>query len=158
MSPVRDISVFTATLRTAGPEAALAFLNAAVPHRYSAVYRLHGSTLQNVYLHDKQGELRPEFLAIVPFETSFCQFVLRDGAFLTDDSGADSRLDGHPYQGVMVSYHGVPLVGATGELIGTLCHFDVQSHSLPDGEYALLQSAALVLPPFLPSIPAQPVD
>ncbi|MDM0073784.1 GAF domain-containing protein [Variovorax sp. J2P1-59] len=156
MPSLRDISVFTATLQTEGPEAALAFLNAAVPHRYSAVYRLHGETLQNIYLHDKQGELRPEFLAIVPFEVSFCQFVLRDGFFRTDDSGKDSRLDGHPYQGMMVSYHGVPLTSATGELIGTLCHFDVQSHPLPDGEFELLQSAARVLPPFLPSISAQP--
>jgi len=146
----RDIGTFSAMLASRGPEAALAYLNEAVPHRCSAVYRVDGGMLRNIYLHDKKHEARPEFLAVVPFEVSFCQFVLRDGAFQTGDSGADSRLDGHPYQGVMVSYHGVPLTDAAGSLIGTLCHFDVTAHGLADDEFELLQRAARVLPEYLP--------
>ncbi|MGO4394379.1 guanylate cyclase [Variovorax sp. M-6] len=150
MTPTRDIGTFCATLEARGPEAALAYLNEAVPHRYSAVYRIDGGMLRNVFLHDKQREARPEFLAVVPFEVSFCQFVLRDGFFRTTDSGADPRLDGHPYQGVMVSYHGVPLTDPAGGLIGTLCHFDVVAHGLADEEFELLQRAARVLPAYLP--------
>jgi GAF domain-containing protein len=150
MTSHRDIETFADMLGSQGPEAALAYLNDAVPHRYSAVYLVEGGMLHNIFLHDKKHEARPEFLAVVPFEVSFCQFVLRDGAFRTDDSGTDSRLDGHPYQGVMVSYHGVPLTDASGGLIGTLCHFDVVAHGLADEEFELLQRAARILPAYLP--------
>lgn len=54
-------------------------------------------------LHDKAGEIRPELLAEVSMADSFCQFVLRDGVFRTDDSASDARLKGHPYQGVVVN-------------------------------------------------------
>ncbi|CAN7639790.1 GAF domain-containing protein [Variovorax sp. LjRoot290] len=67
----------------------------------------------------------------------------------TDDSAADPRLEGHPYQGVVVSYHSVPLVTAAGELWGTLSHFDMASLPLSDDEFELLQSAARLLPSFL---------
>lgn len=91
-----SLTAYRARLQADGP-AALDFLNQRVPHRYSAVYELSSGTFRNLFLHDKQGEVMPEFLQVVPFEHSFCQFVLRDGLFLTDNSGADFRLDGHPY-------------------------------------------------------------
>ncbi|MDO9406191.1 MAG: GAF domain-containing protein [Polaromonas sp.] len=140
---------FSSTLDSSGLAAALAVLNGGVAHRYTALYQLQGGLLRNLELHDKQNEVRPEFLLEVPLETSFCQFVLRDGLFRTSDSGGDSRLDGHPYQGVMVSYHGVPLVDSSGGVLGTLCHFDVEALDLSDTEFELLQQAAQRLPAFL---------
>ena len=150
MASNRDFQLLSAVLSTQGPAAALALLNEGVPHRYSAAYRVEGGILLNVLRHDKQGEVRPDFLAAVPFESSFCQFVLRDGTFRTSNSGTDARLNGHPYQGVMVSYHGVPLIDNSGELIGTLCHFDVDQLELSDEEFGLLQKAGRAFPPFLP--------
>jgi GAF domain-containing protein len=141
---------YRAQLEADGP-AALDFLNLRVPHRFSAVYELAGDHLRNLFLYDKQGEVVPEFLKLVPFEHSFCQFVLRDGMFLTDNSATDRRLEGHPYQGVMQSYHGVPLMDNRGELFGTLCHFDVASHGLSNEEFELLNLAARELPRHLPS-------
>lgn len=148
MAEARDINTFKGVLASAGADSALAFLNAGVPHRYSAVYRLDGNTLRNILLFDKVGEVRPAFLAEVPFNTSFCQFVIRDGLFRTSDSANDRRLDGHPYQGVMVSYHGVPIL-AHGEIWGTLCHFDVAVQPLADAEFDLLREAAIVTPGFV---------
>lgn len=145
---------YRARLRADGP-AALDFLNQRVPHRYSAVYALAGGHLRNLFLYDKRGEVVPEFLQVVPFEHSFCQFVLRDGIFLTDDSGSDVRLDGHPYQGVMVSYHGVPLLDNRSEVFGTLCHFDVVSYDLPESELELLRLAARELPRYLSPVTAK---
>lgn len=134
-------------MRSEGPQAAIAFLNAGVPHRYAAAYQLTNGILHNVLLVDKAGEVTPEHLMSVPLGTSFCQFVIRDGLFRTQDSGSDVRLAGHPYQGVMQSYHGVPLLGADGEVRGTLCHFDVVSLPISDDEFALLQSAAQMVSP-----------
>lgn len=147
---------FHDTLERSGVQEGLHLLNDRVPHRYTAVYQLEGNLLRNLYLHDKQGEVRPEFLAEVDMGTSFCQFVLRDGCFLTDNSAFDTRLDGHPYQGVMVAYHGVPLLGNDGRLTGTLCHFDTVPRGLSNEEFAYLQRAARVLPAYVPSFSSPP--
>ncbi|MDR7375949.1 hypothetical protein J2X19_000607 [Rhodoferax ferrireducens] len=149
MQTTRSLDALTATAQAHGAAAALQYLNAGVPHRFSAMYRLEGDILRNLLLHDKSGEIRPAYLAEVPLDSSFCQFVLRDGVFKTSDSAADSRLDGHPYQGVMVCYHGVPWQTASGEIGGTLCHFDLLPLGLSDAEFALLQQAAQLLPAYL---------
>jgi len=145
----RDLQAFSAVLDAEGPSAALAWLNAGVPHRYSAAYRFAGPVLRNVLLHDKAGRMRPEFLAAVPFDKSYCQFVRRDSAFRTDDSSADTRLEGHAYRAVVVSYHSVPLISAGGELWGTLSHFDATPLPLSDSEFALLEGAAKLIAPAL---------
>lgn len=140
------LAEFTEALELQGVEAALAVLNTRVAHRYTAIYQLDGNVLRNLFLYDKAGETLPQHLAAVDMGMSFCQFVLRDGAFLTDNSAFDSRLDGHPYKGVMVAYHGVPMTSAEGDLVGTLCHFDVEPRGLTSGEFECLQTAAQLLP------------
>lgn len=138
-----------AALTEAGIDGGLKFLNQRIDHRYTAVYRLQDARLTNLGLYDKVGEMKPEYLAEVPLDVSFCQFVLRDGNFLTSNSGADGRLDGHPYQGVMVAYHGVPVSDGQGRLVGTLCHFDLVERELSQDNYLLLQQAAGVLKDFM---------
>lgn len=137
---------FVRALETGGVAEALQVLNMRVAHRYTAIYQIDGNVLRNLFLHDKAGEMRPQYLAEVDMGMSFCQFVLRDGAFLTDDSAQDDRLDGHPYKGVMMAYHGVPMTGAEGKLLGTLCHFDVEARGLASEEFECLQRAAQLLP------------
>ena len=143
---MRTLEALTTALNEGGPIAMMEFLNKGVPHRYTAVYRFDGELLRNVLLVDKLDQIRPDFLLAVPFKHSFCQFVLRDQAFRTEDSRKDKRLDGHPYQGLVVSYHSAPLtVDAGGELWGTLSHFDMQNLTLPDDEFRLLEQAARLL-------------
>nr|WP_315235648.1 guanylate cyclase [uncultured Albidiferax sp.] len=153
MQTLRSLDALTATVQTDGAAAAVQYLNAGVPHRFTGLYLLEDGVMRNLLLYDKAGEIRPTYLAEVPLETSFCQFVLRDGVFTTSDSAIDARLDGHPYQGVMVSYHGVPWQTSDGEIGGTLCHFDLRSLELNDAEFALLQQAAQLLPAYLPTSP-----
>lgn len=137
----RSVEQFIQVLGSGGPSEALAYLNAGVTHRFTSLYRLSQATLTNLALYDKLGQEPPQFLTEIPFHDSFCQFVLRDGAFRTDDSSTDARLDGSPYQGVIISYHGAPIVWA-GEVWGALCHFDFAAMPLPDEEFALLQACA----------------
>jgi GAF domain-containing protein len=135
-------------LSTEGLRAGLKFLNERVPHRFTAIYRLDELMLRVVDMVDKDG-LNDMQLASVPLGDSFCQFVLRDGSFMTAHSGGDSRLDGHPYQGVMESYIGLPLTGADGQLFGTFCHFDLAGRPVNDDEYTFLTQVAAVLPRYL---------
>jgi hypothetical protein len=140
---------FSSRLATAGCGAALAYLNAGVDHRYTGIYRLRDGVMKNIELADKEGEMRPDFLAEVPLGDSFCQFVLRDGFLRMSDSGADARLDGHKYQGVLLAYTGVPIEDEAGGLWGTLCHFDARTVDISDAAFDLLQQAAKALPPHL---------
>lgn len=133
-----------------GLKAGLTWLNSRVPHRFTAVYLLDSLVLKSREVVDKDGEAAtPPVLMEVPLETSFCQYVLRDGQFITGDSGLDNRLDGHPYQGVMGSYVGLPLQGNADSLMGTFCHFDFENRQLPDDEFAFLQRVARLLPRYV---------
>ena len=147
---MRTLEALRSALSEGGPDGLLEYLNNGVPHRYTAVYRFDGDLLRNVLLRDKLDQIRPDFLLAVPFKHSFCQFVLRDQVFRTEDSRQDRRLDGNPYQGVVISYHSVPLMlQDEGTMWGTLSHFDMHSVPLPDEEVALLQGAAGLLGPHL---------
>lgn len=136
-------------LAQSGRLAGLAFLNRRVDHRFTAIYRLDNAVMKNVDLVDKEGIGMPD-LQEVPLGNSFCQYVLRDGQFLTAGSGADRRLDGHPYQGVVGSYVGLPLLGNDGQLWGTFCHFDMANRPIQDEEFEFLQKVARLLPRYLP--------
>lgn len=141
------LAEFQDALAKGGLEAAVRVLNDGVPHRYTALYRLRGSMLLNHTLFDKRGEAKPEYLATVPWSSSFCQYVFRDGVFNTIDSPSDRRLDGHPYQGVVICYSGTPIVdhAASGAIIGSLSHFDLVRHEISDVEFELLQRAARLI-------------
>ena len=131
----------------------LDFLNTRVVHRFTALYRLDGPVLRNVAVHDKHKHLDALDLKVVPLKDSFCQFVLRDGLFLTPGSGEDERLKGHPYSGIVGSYVGVPVSTQGGALRGTLCHFDLVDHEVSDDEFLFLERAAGLLPLYLQSGP-----
>lgn len=132
-----------------GIDEALRVMNAGVAHRYSGIFALDGALLRNTHMFDKLGEVKPEALEVVVLKDSFCQIVLREGFFLADNTAQDRRLDYSPFQGVVMSYHGVPLLNDRGELHGTLCHFDMVEQSISDEELACLQFTAKLLPSYL---------
>ncbi len=145
-SPVAE---FSHVLSHGGILAGLQFLNRRVTHRCTAIYRLEAMTVRNLYIYDREGALLPESLGVVPLDDSFCQHALRDGSFLSDDTRTDPRVEGSPFRGVVVAYHGIPLLDNHCELFGSLCHFDFVPHSLPDEEFDFLQKAARVLSAYL---------
>lgn len=132
-----------------GVDAGIAEMNAGVSHRFSGIFKLQGELLLNTCMFDKRGEARPEALETVVLSDSFCQIVMREGFFLTDHSGRDSRLDYSPFQNMVLAYHGVPILNHVGELYGTLCHFDMVEQSISDDEFMCLQETARLLPPLL---------
>lgn len=140
---------FSSRLAADGYEAAIEYLNKGVPHRYTGIYRLKDGVMKNIALSDKEDEIKPDFLAEVPFEESFCQFVLRDGCFRMSDSTTDERVDSHKYKGVLLAYSGVPVDDGKGGLWGTLCHFDAQSIELSEEDFQLLKRAAKALGPYV---------
>lgn len=144
-----NVGRFLTALQHQGVDAALGVLNSGTSCRFTAVFELVGPNLVNRHLFDRIGEPRPQYLEAVPFKDSFCQLALRDGEFRSTNTGADSRVDYSPYQGLVVSYHAVPLLDRALELRGTLCHFDMVETALDDYQFSLLRQAARILPPFI---------
>jgi GAF domain-containing protein len=144
-----DLDDLQSALRHSGLNAALLLLNSRVPHRFTAVYKLDGDVMRNVAIVDKQNEVVPASFAEIPLTHSFCQFVLRDGVFITGDTSQDERLEGHAYKGILNSYVGLPLSKADGDLFGTFCHFDFPAQTVSDEEFDFLTRAVRALPPYV---------
>ncbi|QIL80750.1 guanylate cyclase [Diaphorobacter sp. HDW4A] len=123
----------------------LAYLNERVPHRFTAVNQFDGDLIRNVHVYDKQGQVMPKHIKPVAMGDSFCQFVARDGHFLSCDTAEDVRLDGHRHQGNYNAYVGVPILDNVNKLWGTLCHLDLVSQTVTDQEFDFLQRASGVL-------------
>lgn len=149
MSAHPEFEEFQNALLRSGLKAGLMVLNKRVQHRFTAVYKLDGGVMRNVAVVDKLGEVVPEDVLEFPLEHSFCQFVLRDGFFTTQNSAGDARLEGHMYKGVVNSYVGLPLTKTGGDLFGTFCHFDFPAQALADEEFEFLSKAVRVLPAYL---------
>ena len=140
-------------LRERGLEAALEALNNRIAHRYTAVYWLPDpERLVNVAIVDKLRQPCPQNLRTVAYNHSFCQFAIREGEFRTFNSARDARLDGHTYQGVLNSYHAVPLVANNGQILGTISHFDPLALDLADEDFELLRLFAQRVVPYLPRV------
>ncbi|MDM0014706.1 hypothetical protein QTH87_19845 [Variovorax sp. J22P168] len=148
MSPNQRLADFSAILKVKGLEGGLAFLNAQVPLRYTAVYRFAGLILKNVCLHDALGQPQLPFLSAVPLDKSLAHFVKPGRPFRTDDSSKDPRFAGHAYDGLLFSYHGTALLAPAGHMWGVLCHFDFAPVPLPDDAFAFLEDVAPVVASF----------
>lgn len=138
LSELKDV------LDSEGLDAALKFLNARVPHRYTAVYQLRDAWLRRLGFSDKEGGPGAEF-AEVPFTTSFCEVAVREPPLLLTDTATDPRLPTLPSPGQLISYVGLPLSLKPGALYGTLCHYDISAHPLGDAELAFLERASELL-------------
>jgi len=128
-----------------GIHAALRFLNARAPHRFTGIYRSDPPVLRNVQLFDR-GNPALEVGEDVPLRETYCSITSAHAApFTTADAGTDERLLDHPARESTLSYCGVPILDPSGEAVGTLCHFDVVARPIPHAEIALLQAAAPIV-------------
>lgn len=139
------IDAFEEVLESEGVHAALRFLNARAPHRFTGVYRFEPPVLRNVRLFDRENPTL-EIGEEVAVRESYCS-ITGAGAepFSTDDSLSDERLADHPARSSTRSYCGVPLLDSSGAAVGTLCHFDVRPRETPHPEIALMRAAAPAL-------------
>ena len=132
---------FEAILCSAGISAALGFLNARTPHRFTGIYRYDGDMLRNEYLYDQfhtevvKGE-------DVPLAQAYCSIVAHTGAALEIlDTAALS-----PNQVIagssVISYCGVLIRDQQGEPFGALCHFDLKPCQARVSDLPLLEAVA----------------
>lgn len=136
----RKILQFERVLAAGGILPALEFLNRRVRHRYTAVCRFDPPMLRSLFVYDRKN---PRILyggtAQVLEETYAAMVQRRKQPFRTDNSMRDGRLLYHSARVTVLSYMGVPIRLATGELWGVLAHYDREARVAPVGEVELLQ-------------------
>lgn len=121
---------------------ALGYLNARTRHRYTGVYRFDDPMLRCVALFDRENPTL-QTGRDVPMVETYCSLVgARIAPFATSDAACDDELVTHPARMSVLAYCGVPLIGGSGDCIGTLCHFDDRPRLVPHGEIPLLNAAA----------------
>lgn len=120
--------------------AALGFLNARTPHRYTGIYRFDGDYLRNEFLFDQyDAAVRRGEDALL--RDTWCGLIDESGTPVSFDDARGAGLaqrDG----GRVQSYCGVPIVNEDGQRIGTLCHFDEQPCEARVSDLAMLQAVA----------------
>ena len=132
-------------LRTSGPLAALAWLNARTRFRFTGLYRAEPPVLRNLYLIDRENPTLNVSGEVFPLDETYCAITCaQDAAFATADATRDVQLAAHPARSSVISYSGVPLRLADGRAWGTLCHFDLRPRLLPRAEASVLDAVTPV--------------
>jgi GAF domain-containing protein len=136
---------FQKTLDTHGVRAALAYIASLSDYRFISVFQFRDDKATAALHIDREN---PEQLrsAEVPDTATYCCYV-RDsrGVFTTANAMLDSRLARHPKRADVLAYCGVPVMDAEGQLLGTLCHYDVVPRDPEQLDMALLIEVASTL-------------
>ena len=135
----------TAIIAAQGVRPAIKFLNDRTRFRFTGVYRVDPPQLRNLVLFDRENPELNLSGGVTRLHDTYCALTYASGPFETDDSRSDHRLTDHASRHSIISYAGVPLRLANGQVWGTLCHFDLRPRLLPHGERALLESVAPAL-------------
>ena len=147
----------TAIIASQGVRQAIKFLNERTRFRFTGVYRVDPPQLCNVELFDRENPELNLSGGVTRLNATYCALTYASGPFETDDSRSDHRLTDHASRQSVISYAGVPLRLANGQVWGTLCHFDLRPRLLPHGERAILESVAPALVASVQRYQAEPV-
>lgn len=136
---------FSDTLEAAGLRAALAYLLGLTDYRFIAIFRFEDAKANAAVFYDRHN---PAVLGVdeVPASATYCCFA-RDarGTFTTADAMLDPRLTGHAARETVRAYCGVPLMTSEGEILGTLCHYDLEPRDAGKIDLALMLQVASAL-------------
>jgi GAF domain-containing protein len=136
---------FMQTFEAEGVRAGLAYLLALTDYRFIGIFRFEGGRANAAVHFDREnpGQLTAQE---VPETATYCCYV-RDsrGVFTTANAMRDDRLINHPARDVVLSYCGVPVMTSEGEILGTLCHYDLVPRNPKQVDLALMLQVASTL-------------
>ena len=136
---------FSEILASAGLRSALADLVTSTDYRFIAIFRFEGDRANAAVFFDRE---HPDVLSVdeVPAEATYCCFARESrGPFVTDDALSDPRLKAHVARTQVRAYCGVPIITPEGEILGTLCHYDLIPRDSATVDLALMCEIASAL-------------
>lgn len=135
-----DMQVLQTLAERRGIHAALGYLNARTPHRFTGIFKyVDTDQLQNVCLFDREDS-KAQTWPTFPRKQSFCSVIQTTGnSFVIANALTDQRVSNHPAARRVASYCGVPLTHPDGSLYGSLCHFDFHPVPYADLDLSFLE-------------------
>jgi GAF domain-containing protein len=116
---------FNETVAQRGIRAGLAYLLSLTDFRFIAIFRRNGDKATAAVFYDREN---PDVLHVdeVPASATYCDIAVKTkSVFATGNSEQDPRLTSHAARERVQAYWGLPVMTPEGELVGTLCHYDV---------------------------------
>lgn len=144
-SAKRALADFVVQHRAEGLRAALATILMKTDYRFIGIWRFQDGKADAAVHFDREN---PTVLRAdeVPDNATYCCFVRERGApFKTPNALVDQRLVDHPARSAVLAYCGVPLMDLSGNIIGTLCHYDIVPRNAEQIDVALMMSIASYL-------------
>ena len=113
------------THRTQGLRAALATLVKMTDYRFIGLWRFQDGKANAVVHYDREDPSKTTTQE-VPDTATYCCFVRDTKApFKTPNALIDERLASHSAREQVTTYCGVPVMDSLGNVLATLCHYDV---------------------------------
>lgn len=147
---------FAVVLKFEGLRAALAQLQKGTPFRFIGIWRFADGKADAAVHFDREhrSQLRA---SEVPDTATYCSFVRASGEpFKTANALVDERLNAHPARASVLAYCGAPLIDKGGEILGTLCLYDLEPRDVESLNVELLVMVAnyLAMGGHVPPYPA----
>jgi len=151
-------NAFREKLETDGVRESLAFLLRLTDYRFIGIWRFNEGRANAAVHYDREN---PAVLHAeeVPESATYCCYVRNSkGVFMTAHALLDPRTVGHPAREAVPAYCGVPLMDPEGNLLGTLCHYDLvpRDPEQVDIELMILVASALTHGNHVPPYPQPP--
>lgn len=151
-------NVFASLLASDGIRTALYSVLRRSDYRFIGIFRFkNGKATSSV--HVDRENLGVTQADEVDDTATYCSYVRNTGRpFVTSDASTDQRTLGHAARQVVLSYCGIPIFQPDGELVGTLCHYDVVPRDPRQLDLELLAqvSSALEKTGLIPPYPELP--
>ena len=151
-------NVFASLLASDGIRTALYSVLRRSNYRFVSIFRFKdGKATSSV--HVDRENLGDTQAGEVDDTATYCSYVRNEGRpFVTSDASTDERTVGHVARDAVRSYCGIPIFQPDGELLGTLCHYDLVPRDPEhlDLELLIQVSSALEQSGLIPGYPDAP--
>jgi GAF domain-containing protein len=141
---------FSCLLADRGLHEALGYLNERTRYRFTGLYRADPPLLRNIGLFDRENPDIDSSGAVSKLDETYCSIACSSARpFSTEDAEHDERLVTHAARDSVLCYAGVPVLLASGQPWGSLCHFDLRPRLLLSDEIGALMTVAPVVAQWL---------
>lgn len=147
---------FVVTQKNEGLREALAGLLTQTAFRFCGIWLFQGDKAKAV-IHVDREQPETESVPEVGATATYCSLMRESGKpFATFNAMTDARLASHVARTSVLSYAGVPVIDVNGDVIGSLCFYDIQPRDADEVDEQLMASISRYLslsglvPPYNP--------
>jgi GAF domain-containing protein len=156
MDTATAFHAFQAVLGVVGARESLAFLLKLTDYRFIGLWRFQNGRANAAIHYDRENPLQMHAQEVADTATYCCYVRDGKGVFMTAHAMLDLRTEGHPAREAVAAYCGVPVMDSEGNILATLCHYDVvpRDPGQVDLELMLQVASALAQGGHVPPYPA----